>query len=66
MPRCSRRSAAEPTSAQMPIEAERTAGIVSVMTRTPLGRVVFLYKPVSGRGRNRPSLASPVRRPPRR
>jgi len=34
------RSAAEPTSAQTPTVAERTAGIASVSTRTPLGRIV--------------------------
>ena len=41
IPRRSRLSTDEPTSAQMPTVAERTAGIDSVSTRRPLGSVVF-------------------------
>jgi len=41
MPREARVSSAYPTSAHTPIDAERTAGIVSVSTRNPLGSVVF-------------------------
>ena len=41
MPRRSWLSTLEPTSAQMPTVAERTPGIASVSTRTPLDSVVF-------------------------
>ena len=43
MPRCAWLSAALPTSAQMPSDAERTYGIASVMTRTPFASVVLRY-----------------------
>ena len=39
MPRRSAGSAADPTSHQTPIVAERTCVIASLRTRTPLGRV---------------------------
>jgi len=40
MPFCSGVSRREPVPIQIPTETERTCGIASVITRTPLGSVV--------------------------